>query len=456
MLQKLFTLLFPQKQKTLKSTYTKIINRVLLDYCGLDENNKPNAQIKGWFERGDAYLFDISRSTGYPINKVLSVESELEEVFSNINSDLVVHIDSKPLRVTVDKLVPDKQHLINYWADIWKQAEKNKMISVPGVSYEGKEVFLFGVGLSNESFCHILITGSTGAGKTMLSLSFLLTLAALNDPTVCTIIICDKKGGLDFEVLQGLPHIPNNQLYITDDEIKKAINSVHKELMRRIETQDRVSMSKHIVLVIDEFHQFSDDSKTVEKLKDITAMGRAWGIHLVAITQRADHKSIDTTLRSNLVGEFAGRMSRKGSKGLESGEDGELQSKLPGKGLFLARAATSDNKRVQGFWVDNLDVWIDAIQNEYKGLQPHFVPFMPTDTKTEISADTAGSMDVTDDTDLPDNLARYEQLVSVAKTAYEQGEAITSTWVKNKCKEIYGKGINGTNAKELVEFVSVQ
>lgn len=447
------------KNTTIKGKYEKIITNVLKKYCSTDERGQANVYINGYFERGDAYLFDLSRSGSYPINKVLNIEDELQEAFSQIDPDIVVHVDKYPLRVTVDKLVPDPQYLVDYWNDIWKQADRNKMIAVPGVSYEGKEVFLFGVGLSNESFCHILTSGSTGAGKTMLSLSLLLTLAALNNPEMCTIIICDKKGGLDFEVLQGLPHIPNNQLFITDEEIKKAINSVHKELMRRIETQDRQSMSKHIVLVIDEFHQFSDDAKTVDKLKDITAMGRAWGIHLIAITQRPDFSSINTTLRSNLVAHFMGRMSTLGNKGIGDSESNELQSKLPGKGLFVAQSATSANKRVQGFWIDNLPTWIDAIQNEYKGLHPHFVPFMPTDTKTEISADTAVSMDSTDDTTddtLPDNLSQWQQLLDFAQTAIEQGESITATWLQKNSKEVCETTINYNTAKKLLPYLETQ
>jgi DNA segregation ATPase FtsK/SpoIIIE-like protein len=279
----------------------------------------------------------------------------------------------------------------------------------------------------------------------MLTLSSLLTLAALNSPEMCTIIIGDKKGGLDFEPIKGLPHIPNNKLCVTDKEIEGAISAVHTELTKRFTTQDRVGMHKHIVLVIDEFHQFAENKKMVEKLKDITAMGRAWGIHLIAITQRPDHKSMDTTLRSNLVAEFAGRMTRKGSRGLESGVDGELQSKLPGKGLFLARAATSDNKRVQGFWINDIGVWVDAIQTEYKNHQPHFYLPEYDDTSNEPTDDTDAS-----DSALPSNLTQWQPLVDKAKVAVNEGETVNATWFRNQAPSVMKKQINPNTAKKLV------
>lgn len=472
MITNLLNWIFPES-----TPYKKVINRVLKTYCGTDEMGRPNAYVGSFFERGDAYLYDIQRNGAFPINRVLAVETELEEVFANINNDLNVHIDSKPLRVTVDKIVPEKQLLIDYWNDIWRQAPKNKMISIPGVGYVGKEIELFGIGLSNESFCHILISGSTGAGKTMLSLSLLLTLAALNSPEMCTIVIADKKGGLDFEPIAGLPHIPNQKLFVTDDEIKKAIDEVHSELINRIEKQDRQSMSKHIVLVIDEFHQFSNNKKAVEKMKDLSAMGRAWGVHLIAITQRPDHKSIDTTLRSNLVAEFAGRMTRKGSKGLEAGEDGELQSKLPGKGLFLARAATSDNKRVQGFWIDDVQKWVTAIQSEYKGQQPHFQTETAYTIQAAEKANVGRSVEVegaaleTEKTDqqalseadqqklseasLPNTLNQWQSLFDKAKEAIKEGEEISQSWFRKMAPDVVGKQINANTANKLLKLLEL-
>lgn len=431
-LKKLLTLFKTQNKRI---PFADKINSVLKEFCGVGDNGFANVTVAGFYERNDAYLYELKRAYSYPLKKVLAIQEEIQEAFSGLD----VLIESNPLTFIIFKDEPDIVLLKDYLQEILQQAKKNQMISVPGVSYQGRGLKLFGLSFKNESFAHVLIDGSTGAGKTVLVKSLLLTLAMLNSPNMCTLVVCDKKGGLDFTDIEGLNHIANQRCFVLDDEIKQAIKQVHNEMMRRITERDLEAMNKHIVLIIDEFHQFADDDKTISLLKDITAMGRAMGVHLVAITQRPDHKSIDTTLRANLVAEFAGRMTRKGSKGLEAGEDAELQSKLPGKGLFLARSATSNNKRVQGFWLDTKTIsWlVNEINNLYQD-EPHFK--INTEQATQTKAVST----------LEKN---WNELILFGKQKLANGEQVDASVLRKAAPGIYNKQINANTAEKLLAFI---
>lgn len=136
---------------------------------------------------------------------------------------------------------------------------------------------------------HILISGITGGGKTVLSQ---LIVNQLLDNNV-EIILCDFKAGGDWDKI-----VNNYYEYLQCDE---GVENFYTDFTENIKMKTKNSKEKF--LVIDEFSTYalSKDTKDfknlMSKISYIAFMGRSFGFHLILISQQFNSKVIDTAIR---------------------------------------------------------------------------------------------------------------------------------------------------------------
>jgi DNA segregation ATPase FtsK/SpoIIIE, S-DNA-T family len=155
---------------------------------------------------------------------------------------------------------------------------------------------------------HGLIAGTTGAGKTVLLSTVIASLAASNSPRLVNFVIIDMKGDNDLELLSHLPHTvgfasvlnksmgPNRiRSYIgraiiaLDNEIKRRMQILSDAGQNDIFEYNRIHPDTplpHLMVIIDEFAVLKKQfSELMDKLVDVSALGRAPGVHLILCTQ---------------------------------------------------------------------------------------------------------------------------------------------------------------------------
>jgi S-DNA-T family DNA segregation ATPase FtsK/SpoIIIE len=217
--------------------------------------------------------------------------------------------------------------------------------AVLGLDQEGVPLLLR---LPSPDVAHLLISGTTGSGKTALARSVVASLALLNSPRCLQFVLVDPKGrGLS--PFLSLPHLLQPVVSSTDAAI-----STLCRLVSEMERRDALAHSSpRIVVVLDELadlvHTGGRDLEAA--LTRLTQRGREAGIHLVACTQKPTALSIGSLVKSNFPVRLVGAVPSAEDAKVASGLPSTGAERLLGQGDFLL-VAKGQTTRLQAAYID--------------------------------------------------------------------------------------------------------
>ncbi|MGH3204818.1 MAG: FtsK/SpoIIIE domain-containing protein [Streptosporangiaceae bacterium] len=149
---------------------------------------------------------------------------------------------------------------------------------------------------------HMLVAGTTGAGKSEFLQTLVASLALGNTPEALVFVLIDFKGGSAFAACSALPHVVGFLTDLDEHLTQRALVALAAEVQYRerlllkagckdIEdyhaTGGALGPLPRLVLVVDEFRFLIEQMPDfLQRLTDVTARGRSLGIHLVLATQR--------------------------------------------------------------------------------------------------------------------------------------------------------------------------
>jgi S-DNA-T family DNA segregation ATPase FtsK/SpoIIIE len=206
---------------------------------------------------------------------------------------------------------------------------------------------------------HILIAGSTGAGKSVFLSNVIASLVMLHEPNELELDLIDTKG-LDLPLYESLPHVCNlvesiDDWYLVIDRLIGEVSARNLKLKKKgvrniseynsiVEPNERMA---YVVVIIDELADLLEKDKEVRRkegkehanasvtdaIKRLISICRASGMHIIACTQRTSIDVVSGTIKAN----FPTRISLKLPSGIDSrvilGQNGA--ENLLGKGDML-------------------------------------------------------------------------------------------------------------------------
>ncbi len=201
---------------------------------------------------------------------------------------------------------------------------------------------------------HGLVAGTTGAGKSELLRSMIMSMAVRYPPDQVTFVLVDFKGGGAFDVFEDLPH---NVGIVTDlDEhlAGRALRCLRAELkyrehrLRDAGVSDLIDLPPghdplpRLIIVVDEFATLAAELPDfLNSLVDVAQRGRSLGIHMILATQRPTGV-VDAKIRANTNLRIALRVQDDGDSldVIGSKSAAEIDRRLPGRAF--ARLGASE------------------------------------------------------------------------------------------------------------------
>lgn len=236
---------------------------------------------------------------------------------------------------------------------------------------------------------HLLIAGTTGSGKSVMTNTLITSLLYRNSPSDLKLIIIDPKQ-VEMAQYDAIPHLLSPVITSVDKALSAMKWSVN-EMERRytLMAEERVknigdynakmaktggkvviedeagNQQKHdggkmpyIVIVVDEMADLMMMAgKELEMLiVRIAQKGRAAGIHLVLATQRPEVKVVTGLIKANIPGRIAFAVNNNIDSRVMLDMGGA--EKLLGMGdmLFLTTEMMGKPKRVQGAFVSDAEI----------------------------------------------------------------------------------------------------
>ena len=246
-------------------------------------------------------------------------------------------VERMPGKSTVGIQVPNRQREIIFLRENIESQEfmgsKSKLTIAMGKDINGRIVTADLAGMP-----HLLIAGSTGAGKSVAINAMIMSILYKATPDQVRLILVDPKR-LELGNYEGVPHLYTP--IITEPKLAaNALRNAVREMERRLKLLaskgvrnvdqynklfdqgetlslfDEESEEKplpYIVIIIDELADLMmlDSSNVEESITRLAQMARAVGIHLVLATQRPSVDVITGLIKANFPARVSFRVATK-------------------------------------------------------------------------------------------------------------------------------------------------
>ncbi len=280
----------------------------------------------------------------------------------------------------------------------WKKATDPLTFAV------GKDISGKAVVANLAKMPHLLIAGTTGSGKSVMTNTLISSLLYRNSPSDMKLIIIDPKQ-VEMAMYDGVPHLLTPIISSTEKALsamKWAVNEMEKRYtlmaekkvknivdynskMAKIGAEEKKDGEEgeqdggrmpYIVIVIDEMADLMMMAgKDLEMLiVRIAQKGRASGIHLVLATQRPEVKVITGLIKANIPGRIAFAVGSQIDSRIMLDQGGA--EKLLGKGdmLMLTTEMMGKPRRIQGAWAYETETGEGDVKNLTEYLKEQRAP----------------------------------------------------------------------------------
>jgi S-DNA-T family DNA segregation ATPase FtsK/SpoIIIE len=257
--------------------------------------------------------YELRLGSGVKVGKVRNLQQDIAYALAATEVRILAPIPGKSaVGVEVPNTRPAKVTL----GDVFSEYPDANDWSLPvglGKDISGRAVFF-----DLAEMPHLLVAGTTGAGKSVMLNGLLTSLLLTTDPRQVKMVLVDPKR-VELSQFARVPHLITP--VVTD--VKKAANALSwavAEMERRYEVLERMGVRSlegyndraekqmpYVVIVIDELADLmmTAAAKVEDAVIRLAQKARAVGIHLVVATQRPSVDVITGMIKANVPSRIA-------------------------------------------------------------------------------------------------------------------------------------------------------
>lgn len=308
--------------------------------------------------------YELRLGSGVKVGKVRNLQQDIAYALAATEVRILAPIPGKS---AVGVEVPNTRAAVVTLGDVFDEYPAGNDWSLPvglGKDISGRAVFF-----DLAEMPHLLVAGTTGAGKSVMLNGLLTSLLLTTDPRRVKMVLVDPKR-VELSQFGRVPHLITP--VVTD--VKKAANALSwavAEMERRYEVLEKHGVRSldgynearaerpipYVVVVIDELADLMmmAAAKVEDAVIRLAQKARAVGIHLVVATQRPSVDVITGMIKANVPSRIAFAVSSQVDSRVVLDSAGA--EALLGRGDMLFKPVTALRaSRVQGAYISEAEV----------------------------------------------------------------------------------------------------
>src|SRR5215468_6669631 len=322
----------PDEQQAVDADELKLLAQVLTEKYSEFEVHGQVTQIN---PGPVVTTFEFKPEAGIKYSRITNL---VDDLCLTLKAESIL-IERMPGKSTVGIQVPNRQREIIFLRENIESQEfmgsKSKLTMAMGKDINGRIVTADLAGMP-----HLLIAGSTGAGKSVAINAMIMSILYKATPEQVRLILVDPKR-LELGNYEGVPHLyvpiitepklAANALRNAVREMERRLKALAEKGVRNIEQYNKLFGDSgtpslfeegdedghkplpYIVIIIDELADLMlmDQSNVEESITRLAQMARAVGIHLILATQRPSVDVITGLIKANFPSRISFRVATK-------------------------------------------------------------------------------------------------------------------------------------------------